>query len=196
MAVDSITAIATCVVAVATVVAVAIAILGLRTWSAQLEGTAQFDLARRLLLAVYEVRDSIDNVRHPLLSSSEAADANPDIPWEITAYENRWSGVRAAMVQLQAATREAAVLWEKPVTPLVEPLSAQVGELFDAVATVVDIKRGAAHVEPLTTEQRSVLYSRGPEDAYNTRLRNTVEKFEHYVAPHLPQRRHRVPRVA
>lgn len=189
MTLESLTAIATCVVAVATVAGVAVASRGLRTWRAQLEGTAHFDLARRLLLAVYEVRDSIDNVRHPLLSSSEAAGADAQIPWEISAYEDRWSGVRATMVQLHAATREATVIWEQPVAPLVEQLSTQVGELFDAVATLVDNKRSAAHAEPLTAEQRNVLYSRGPEDAYSVRLRDTVEQFERYVAPHLPQKR-------
>jgi hypothetical protein len=189
MAADSITAIATCVVAVATLVGVAVASFGLQTWRAQLEGAAHFDLARCLLLAVYEVRDAIDNVRHPFLSSGEAAGGDNDTPWEITAYENRWSGVRAAMVRLQTATREATVLWESPVTPLVEHLSAQVGELFDAVAALVDIKRDAAHADPLTVEQRTVLYARGPEDSYNKGLRNTVAKFEHCVAPHLPQKR-------
>jgi hypothetical protein len=189
MGVNSITAVATCVVAVATVAGVVIASLGLRTWRAQLEGTAHFDLARRLLLTVYELRDAIDNVRHPFLSSGEAAGGHPDTPWQIAAYENRWAGVRAAMVQLQAATREADVLWQKPVGPIVEHLATQVGDLFDAVSALADIERGVSDAVPLTKEQRAVLYSRGPEDGYKTKLQGTVKEFERYVAPHLPQRR-------
>jgi hypothetical protein len=191
MAVASITAVATCVIAVATVGGLLIAILGLRTWRAQLEGTAHFELARRLLLAVYELRDAINNVRSPFLSSAEAVDGDPDTPWQITAYENRWTGVRSAMVQVQAATREARVLWEKPADPILEHLSTQVGDLFDAVSAFADLHRGASHPAPLTAEQRAVLYSRGPEDAYNSKLQGIVEEFERYVAPHLPQRRRR-----
>jgi hypothetical protein len=195
MAADSITAVATCVVAIATLVGVIIASFGLQTWRAQLEGAAHFDLARRLLLAVYEVQEAVDNVRHPFLSSAEAVGGDNDVPWEITAYENRWSSVRAAMVRVQAATRETIVLWETPVTPLVETLSEQVGELFDVVAAIVDVKRNTADAERLTTEQQAVLYARGRDDAYSKGLRSTVGRFEHYVAPHLPQKRRHLVRL-
>jgi hypothetical protein len=161
MAVASITVIATCVVAVASVAGLLVAILGLQTWRTQLEGTAHFDLARRLLLAVYELRDAIDNVRHPFLSSGEAAGGDPDTPWQIAAYENRWTGVRAAMVQLQAATREADVcfgrsLWDRSSSIC----QLRSGDLFDAVSALADIERGASDAAPLTKEQRAVSHKR------------------------------------
>ena len=93
------------------------------------------------------------------------------------------------MVQLRAAIREADILWDTPAAPLVEPLSAQVRELFSAVSTFADSRREHADATPLTSEQRDVLYSRGSEDAYSERLMSNVANLEEYVAPHLPRRR-------
>jgi len=97
------------------------------------------------------------------------------------------------MVQLQAAVREAHVLWEKPAEPIVEHLWTQVGDLFDAVSTLAEVERGTPHATPLTAAQRVVLYSRGPNDSFNIKLKSAIGELERYVAPHLPQRRRRAP---
>ena len=54
------------VVAGAAVAAACIAYLGLAAWKKQLHGRSGYELARRLLRAVYSVRDRIVRVRTPL----------------------------------------------------------------------------------------------------------------------------------
>lgn len=84
---------ATGVIAVATLAGLVIAALGLRTWRVQLAASADFDLARRLLLEVYRLRDALEYVRDPMMLVQEAAGADPNVPWEVSAYERRWQGV-------------------------------------------------------------------------------------------------------
>jgi hypothetical protein len=96
MSASEITTIATCVIAAATTAGLAVAMLGLKTWQAQLRGSADFDLARSLTFEVYRVRDALESVRSPLMLVGEAAGANPDVPWEVAAYERRWQRVQAA----------------------------------------------------------------------------------------------------
>jgi hypothetical protein len=55
----------------AAIVAAVVAVLGLRAWRRQLRGQTQYELARRLLRAVYRVRDEIQGVRNPVIMASE-----------------------------------------------------------------------------------------------------------------------------
>jgi hypothetical protein len=47
----------------ATVTATIIAYAGLQTWKKQLRANAEYDLARRVLIAVYKVKDAVNNCR-------------------------------------------------------------------------------------------------------------------------------------
>src|SRR5215212_10812739 len=55
----------------ATVIGGGIAIYGLVAWKRQLRGRTEYELARRVLRAVYKVRDAIQGVRNPLQSAGE-----------------------------------------------------------------------------------------------------------------------------
>ena len=100
---------------------IAIAGLGLKTWSRQLRGHTEYELARRLLRAAYGVRDEIPRVRAPFMSVAEmnaaveAAGAELEDPTDPMRYAY---GVHARLRELQKAVTnldvevlEAEVLW-------------------------------------------------------------------------------------
>ena len=186
MSAGQVTALATCLVAVATVVGVAIAVRGLRTWRVQLAASADFDLARRLLLEVYRLRDALEQVRHPMMLAREAAGADPDIPWEISAYERRWQAVLDVQAPLQVCIYECQILWGDQIEGLKRGLMKQVATLSVAVSAFARSKQDAGS-EDLGEEHRKVLYWGMGEDTFGDDLRKTIASFEAYVRPHLPR---------
>ena len=52
-----------------------VAIKGLRTWQRQLKGNSEYDLARKLLVSAYKLRDAIEGFRAPFIHPMETANA-------------------------------------------------------------------------------------------------------------------------
>jgi hypothetical protein len=82
-----------------------IAVLGLRTWWRELKGKTEYDLARRILIATYKIRDAIQNVRNPFMSTSEYASSESRKTQRETqnegiaqAYQKRWDSVNEAFM--------------------------------------------------------------------------------------------------
>lgn len=186
---EMITAIATCVVAVVTGAGVVIAARGLRSWREQLEGSAHFDLARRLLLQVYRLRDAIEGVRRPWMDISEAGDTHRDLPWEVSAYEERWKLVVDARAPLEVCVYEAQILWDDEARELWRLLMGQTQRLYVTLGTFARYLQEAKDNQ-LTQEERDVLYG-SDDDAFSVELTGIVDKFEAYVRPHLPRKRAR-----
>jgi hypothetical protein len=181
--------IAQLVEAAAAVGAVTIAGLGLGTWRRQLRGTTEYDLARRLLLQVYRLRDAIDHVRQPFMSIEEAGERKEGVPWEIAAYDQRWQGVREAMVALAAAVAESEVLWGSEVTALKVRFARHVMTLRQAIEALADTKVSTGRAPTLTSDQRITLYSGSTRNAYSDELAETIGSFEDLIKPHLPRLR-------
>jgi hypothetical protein len=62
----------------ASITAGIVAIIGLQTWKKQLKGKTEYELAQRLLMAVYKIRDAIYYVRNPFMSAGEINQALKD----------------------------------------------------------------------------------------------------------------------
>jgi len=182
---DEISTIADTVTALATTGAVVIAGLGLNAWRKQLKGTTEYELAKRLLLQVYQLRDALQYTRHPFLMLGEAGDIPDDLPWEVAAYNNRWKAVREAMVELNAMSLECEVIWGTPIVDLMGNLRSHVATLRNAVELFNTTKLDPTFKEDFTKEVRDTLYSRGDDDHYNTQLKKLITQFEDYAKPHL-----------
>jgi hypothetical protein len=183
MSAEEVTALAGCLVAVATVLGVFIAAYGLKTWRNQVKGAAQFELARRLLLDVYRLRDAIEGVRHPLMLISEADGADTGVPWEVSVYDKRWRRVMNVWTQLDVCIYECRILWNKEISELVQELRSHQKKLYLAVRAFCRAKQEESDAG-LSENNREVLYGLG-DDPFGAELRSTVDKFEKYVRPHL-----------
>ena len=62
------------IVAIAAIIVAAVAVLGLSTWRKELTGRAKFEVARKVMLLGYKIRDDFEFVRSPFTGSWESAD--------------------------------------------------------------------------------------------------------------------------
>lgn len=192
------------IVAGAGITGACVAVCGLRTWRRQLLGAAEYDLAKRLLRAVYEWREAIARLRHPFMWAEEMrlSDGHQCSSMEhdhdagvVRAYQRRWDGVRSARLTLDTVILEAEVVWGQEVRRDVDSLLSLQLELFD---TVSDYVRGLAlpgdqrpRITPEQLRQRhSVLYLSGrPEDdEFGQRVTATIAGVERMLQPHIGRR--------
>lgn len=193
-------------------IGVTIAALGLQTWRQQLRGTAEYDLARRVMRAVLEVRDKIAAVRHPVITPGEKAVALDEVgstrplahdeSAEQLVYERRWNALNKARSDLRLELLEAEVLWGPVLKSADEQLGKCVSELFAVVFTELREKSNSASSridEATWLKRQAVFYSGiGPEekDEFANRVNAAVNAFVTFLAQHLGRRTTFVKRAA
>ena len=189
-------------VGLAALVAAYVAWRGLKTWKEQLSGTTEYELARRVLRALYAHRDAISGVRHPFMSVEEMTvhdDAGEMSREQVRhrglakAYQARWDRVVAARSELAAELLEAEVLWGVELGSRFRAIDALERELFVAVGMYVsahdpamsEMRREA--LERRAAARRDVMFGNfddGP-DPYLSEYEAAVRGIEDYLRPHL-----------
>jgi len=94
------------VTCLAALVAAYVAITGLQTWKRQLTANAEYDLARRVLVAVYKVRDAIEGCR---TSAWEGDSEIVDVTKRI--HELAFTKLEDATANLDVELLEAQAVW-------------------------------------------------------------------------------------
>lgn len=198
-------AIAQLVLAASAAVGAYVAWRGLHTWKAQVKGQNSYELARRLLRAVYEVRDEIYTVRGPMMLAGEIAEALKEAGFEDeenggprphpdadrAVYQMRWKGLAEVLSDLQVEEREAEVLWEKDRREMTADLHRCVSDLWYAVWQHLRHQTDNFHANLDPEELREledVLYmtSRDPdEDEFTGQVEEAVQKIETDLRPYL-----------
>lgn len=191
----------------ATISAGTVAWLGLRAWHVQLRGRTEYDLARRLLRAVFEVRDQIASVRMSFVPVAEIVEAvkgaglDPenvnlvDDPRRLSlVYQRRWIPLSKALSSLAAEAVEAEVLWGQDVRNLEIQLRQLVGQLNGALNVYLR-DRGQQHRNPEKAAERiermaAIVYSDLEDaDAFGSEVEAVVARFEELLRPRLRFRR-------
>jgi hypothetical protein len=185
-----------------------IAALGLRTWKQQLRGTAEYDLARRLLRAALQVRDEIARLRNRwavVIAQSEADNASSTAEeskrkgwspeFERAAYDRAWRSLAAARSNLAVELTEAEVLWGTNARELIEPLDDCIAELSRAVR--LHLSESAPwyrmESEDVIRAREAILYDESIDgsDGFAKRIDTAVAKIDSALRPHLRSRRSR-----
>jgi hypothetical protein len=186
----------------AALVATYIAWRGLKTWREQLSGTTEYELARRVLRALYKHRDAINAVRYSFMSVEEMPE--PDNTEEMSrekvryhgiakAYQGRWDLVVAANRELAPELLEAEVLWGGDLKTRFGSIEKLEHELFVAVRHHVQVhnpdlneKRREA-IERIISKRRDILFSNldDTDDAFRVEYTAAVREIEDYLRPHL-----------
>lgn len=171
-------------IALATLIGVIIAAFGLSTWRKQLKGTYDYELAKKTLFSVYKLRDALKYVRQPFLSVGEASEDDGNIPWEQSAYINRWKEVREALVMLETNSLECEVVWGKGVPDARKSINPLIGQLNHAMImyfrSLTD-KKWQDDFQKL----ENTLYEKNEFDKYNEELKKRIKEFEDILKPHL-----------
>lgn len=169
-----VTAIANIVLAVSAATGAVVAIVGLRTWRRELRGRTDFDLARRVMLAVYELRNEFRHVRNVF---------TPD------SFDTGYEQLNRKASQLDAALLEAEVLWGDKLRPAKEKLK----ECLDSWRTALGRYSQSVrkNIKLSGDEMKSIdatLYADG-EDELGRKLEQAVCGFEEVLQHHLGRAR-------
>jgi hypothetical protein len=181
-----------------------IAYSGLQTWRRQLHGTAEYECARRLYRSVLKVRETIENLRAPLVTPSETdaafKDAGIDLHrepfkrddrWFGVVYSRRWSPVSKAYTEFTAELLEAEVLWGSEVRAPEADVRGCLNDLLGAIEFFVEMSGSTeSDADTLKTRQdaRAVVYRRyrgEVKDDFGQRLDRCVTAYEQILRPHL-----------
>lgn len=175
---------------------------GLATWRRQNKGTSDHDLARRLLIDLYRLRDAIGHVRNPLIVSSEGGPEErdtklsfPQISYRSTvrAYEKRFSVVDEVRRQLDTSLIESEAVWDTKVKKLFDPVFNLQHELFINIRTylvTLNPDERDQRVEACTKlldKRREVMYGSfdDSDDPFKADLDAALSKVEDYLRPKL-----------
>jgi len=190
------------VVALVAIIGSGVAVIGLSTWRRQLEGTAQYELARRLLKEVYQFREALQSVRFPFIAVKEMELSDDEGPPPANdkdrrnrelakAYQNRYDRVYDARNALEATLLEVEVLWGAELVEKVKKLYSWDGELYGAImdhldTIISDAPRGGRSSEDIR-RTREIINSRGnrKEDKFLSGLQSDIQKIEMELKPHL-----------
>lgn len=152
---------------------------GLLTWRKQLKGKTEYELARRLLKAVFDVRNALRWVRDPLLVGDQTE-----------VYEARLQEVDRALPGLRVEVLEAEVLFgTEAVKSRVPALHQCVIELRIALRGFLRHQAGALQLpDGKVAEYEQTLFDTGTDeepDEYGATLNEAVEAFEAWLRPYL-----------
>lgn len=188
------------ILAAAAIVASYVGFRGLGTWQRQLRGNTEYQLAKTLLVSVYELREAIAGVRNPFMQYSR----EPDLPEEklkdlsqrerewhalAQAYQRRWEPVPAAKAKLDANLLEAEVIWGSAIRTKIQPINRLVGELLFALQDHLEARNPNIPYESpereLIKKRREILYGVGADDAFKKQLDEAIGSVESEMRPHI-----------
>lgn len=193
------------VTALAAAVGAAVAVAGLFTWRKQLRGKTEWELARRLLRKVYELRGAIDMVRNPMMFGGEIAaafeDAGEPAPEpekmvederrDRVVFQKRWSALRDVYSDLMVEALEAEVLWGQEARDALAPLKECVAELFSAIQMHLYYQQdrsswqGTPDPERVHEVRMKVYATGGERDELGRQVTEAVDRMEDFLRPHL-----------
>jgi len=192
------------IVASCSLIAVSIAWRGLNTWKRQLSGNSRHELARRWILSAYKLRDAIESVRKPGMSSGEVQNALVQSGRSLegldpkaahmaqmnAVYFVRWNKVLEAKSELLVNSLEAEVLWGAEAKAAYLEVGRSVQKLWAAIVVDLDLKdTGQMELDHADAMKRMRIMfpaaATPEEDEYMVELNAAVGKVEKIGKPHL-----------
>lgn len=183
------------------IVVALVAVLGLSTWKRQMLGKDSFDLAKRVLCAVYDLRTAINHVRRPFHLSDEVTLAKETIlskdgttregltEYEIqeALYSLRWEKINKASNGLSSTLKEAEALWGNEIVNITNPLLSSINNLRSSIDKyLINIQHPRSYLADEIIIFMDVVRSthwNPSEDEFNKQLEETIKKIEDYLRP-------------
>lgn len=174
-----------------------VAINGLQSWSRELKGKADFEVARNLIRSVYKLRDELRYCRSPWVTMDEFPedyDSNNKTP-EIEAkayafiYSNRWKPVAAALQDFETQALEAEALWGSEFKPKTDELRQCARNL--QVALEADISNKASGGEDFRcdpefgkTIKSKIWATHDDKNDLTLKISHAINEIEKNIRPH------------
>jgi hypothetical protein len=156
--------------------AVAIAWLGLQTWKLQLHGQYEFDLARKLAVAVLRYRDEILYTRGTISAENQAS------------FRREFAAIKS---ELESQLLEAEIVWGHGVAEIRQKLLESGINYWMKIAEFNSLKKEIEqpipeHLESKYFELMQIVEG-PPEDEFGQNLQKAAEKAFELIRPHLPR---------
>lgn len=173
------------ITALAAIIGVIFAGIGLTTWKKQLRGTSEYELAKKLMLQVYQLRNALQSTRHPFLSASEGNKDDTEETWEITAYSKRWESVQKVISDFDVTSLEAEVVWDDKTKQTKKDLLKLTHDLNFAIYMFVRQKRDKSFADDFHRTYEDTIYWTSDDDQYSKDLNKVVKEYETILKPFL-----------
>jgi len=175
-----------------------VAVKGLSAWRQQLKGTNEYQIAIKVLKAIFSLRDAISNSRERLILSAEMADRprlegedprEAEVLDEAHAYHKRLQSVRGAHSELHLAELEALTLWGQTAREALEPMYKAVNDLFATYSTFFEAdllraRSGDRRAETLR-EMHKTLFRAPDNDRFGKTIEDAVKAGEEHFRQYL-----------
>lgn len=171
---------------------------GLYVWREENKGKTDFDVARRLLISVFRLRDAIKEARNPWIDASEfppdyrsqsATNQQQGEAW-VHVFKGRWTPIREAASEMRALTVEAEALWGSNIrcqTDKLERVAVKLRTAMDA-----KIRNEAGGGQDFESDKRfsKMVHERLNEhadmpDDFSKEREDVIKEIEDLVRPHL-----------
>jgi len=193
-------------VGLSAVAATLLAFQGVNAWRRQLKGTAEYQVARKVLKTVYAVREALIETRARFTFPSEWAGRAPEasgaeefaVLIAAQSYRERLARLGRARAELSLVQQEALALWSEPAKEALEEVFGVIDELFATYDQYFDVEIARARRKDLegVEEERDadslvmnrLLYSR-PEldgrDPFGKKIAKAVGRAEEFYRARL-----------
>ncbi len=189
------------VVAVSAATVAFLAYQGVDTWRKELKGKSEYELAKNVLLAVYQVREAFKYVRNPLIMTyeypEEMTHANGHLRSELRyegmqhVYQERWKQMTVAFTALENKNLEALVEWGSEHQSVINPPRKCRTQLLIAIHDMLGRDKYQDNWETTKRQtqddERSILhmYEDPNLDKFTPEINAAIQLFENWLRPHL-----------
>ncbi|WP_131825658.1 hypothetical protein [Salinivibrio kushneri] len=185
---------------VAAVTTATVAILGLKSWSKELKGKAEFEVGRALILSTYKLRDELKYARSPWMSGYEFPEdyqlnfinRTPEIEANAYAhvYRNRWRPVAKAVQEFEAQALEGEALWGKSIRDKTNEMKQCARNLQVSIGLFIDDKADGGESfrnDPAFGKsiKSDIWATHDDENQLTIKISNAVQALEDEIRPHL-----------
>lgn len=174
--------------------------IGLKTWRHELKGRSEYELAKKILRAVYKVREAFYHVRKLAIFQFEYPEDMRDYHGHLKAehrytgtvhvYETRWKVLNDAFRELEEQNLEAQVEWGNEFLDIIVPLRGCRTDLEIALQRFLESKKTSRTEEGITPEAwkdiRSKIYFYGKDsehEIFQPQIDDAINKFEDRLRP-------------
>jgi hypothetical protein len=175
---------------------------GLSTWRRQLRGNSRYELARRLLLSAYKLRDAVQEMRSPGMHGAEMSNAMKEIGWSMdglddakrisvgmqAVYGVRWRKVQEAKRELHVNSLEGKVLWGEEPDAAYREITACTQKLWAEITVYIEFKdSGIVEDYQERIRRMKIMHPMGTpdEDEFMASLDAGIARFEKLARPYL-----------
>ncbi|KSU83411.1 hypothetical protein GA0061096_2666 [Fictibacillus enclensis] len=195
------------IVALATLGTAYLAYRGVNIWRKQLIGKSRYEIAKSLLIAVYEVRDAFMDVRNPLVYQFEYPENKTITQGPLTGnlkdehkyegsvyvYQNRFKGLNEAFIKLERLNLEAQVEWGPDYQYVIRPLRQCKTVLNLSIRDYLESLKDPFYLKEIEKKKRDLremMYYSGENSKYDLltpKINEAINLFEVWLRPTLKQ---------